>query len=99
MNIFSSSLALPQQRNGKSEWCVTERKRRKKKEKRRDWEGRREAESPVRGQGRMMFCVRPISCTYVSSYPIVASATGDGPIFFALIRSPTETTDNRVTRV
>lgn len=33
----------------------------------------------------------------LSSCPIVAPTTRDGPIFFALIRSPAETTDNRVT--
>lgn len=73
-------------------WQRESGEKKKEKEERSDWEGRREAESPVRGQGRVMFCVRPISCTYVSSHPIVASATRDGPIFFALIRSPTETT-------
>lgn len=59
-------VTLTARRSGKS---VTERSRRKRgreREREGGWEGRREAESPVRGQGRVMSCVRPTSYTYVS---------------------------------
>ena len=62
-------------------WNVIERsggKKRKREKERLD--RRKEAESPVRGQGRMMSCMCSIFCTC----PIVAFVTRNSPIFFAL---------------
>lgn len=82
MNIFSSSSALPQQRNEKSERSATERSGEKELE--------REAESPVRGQNRV---ARPVCVLYpVHACALLSHRSADNEryglyIFFVLIRS------------
>lgn len=81
-------VVIPQQRNGKSEWSVTEKSGEKERER------EREAESPVCGQSRVTFCVRSISYT---CYPIVADNERRSHIFRAYSSTGRNDADNRVT--